>query len=180
MSIGRQVREAIENITRGDAEQALVAAVIAVAATSKLMYPKKKGMDKEYFQDFIRENMQLITGFALPTPLGGLLIPYNHEGLKPMTDSRPIEEILYNIRCHLLHEARLPENVQISKNVIGGKDPIFLPSSFVYGLVAGVVGAHVNRHEVLPSKYWFTVRGKSAAINDFWGKRGELLNWITR
>jgi hypothetical protein len=176
MSIGKQVREAVDNMAEGDSEQALIAVVIAAAATSKRIHQKKK--DKEAFQDFVKDNMGIITGFALPTSVAGLLIPYDHPPLKPMTASRPLEEILYNIRCHLLHEAMLPENVQITDNVIGGKDPILLPSSLITGLIAAVVVARVNRHEVLPPRYVFTAHGNIAVINDFWGKRQELQDWM--
>jgi len=172
VSIGRQVKVALDMWEAGDQGQALIHNILAVAATSKRTHRKKKE-DKIAFLKFIKDNIGIITSFGLNVAqLGGLFFggPDNKHSL---------EEILYDIRCHLIHELKLPEKVQFTENIIGGNgDPFLLPKNIILGLIAAVVVAPVNSLEYLPPQYIFTVNGKTIKINDYWGKKDEFLYWF--
>jgi hypothetical protein len=143
-----------------------------VAATSKRIYRKKK-KDKEAFEAFVKDNIGVVTSVGLNVAqLGGLAIGSSG-------NSRSLEEILYDIRCHIVHELTLPDNLQFTENTIGGGDPYYLlPSHIIHGLLAAVVVAPVNRLEYTPPRYTFTVCGKTSRINDLWGKKVEFLDWF--
>ncbi len=141
MNIGRQVREAIDKMGAGDFGQALIHVLLAVAATSKKTFGRKVP-DNRAFKDFVRDNMGVVTSFGLNVAqLGGLQLG------KP---SQPIEDILYDVRCHVVHSLELPLNIQFTDNTIGGVDPLLIPTPIINGLIAAVVVAPVNSREYGP------------------------------
>jgi hypothetical protein len=172
VSIGRQVKEALDMWESGDPGQALIHSILALAATSKRTHRKKKE-DKIAFLKFAKINIGIITSFGLNVAqLGGLIFGSPDNKLS-------LEDILYDIRCHLIHELTLPEKVQFTENLIGGNgDPFLLPKNIILGLIAAVVVAPVNSLEYLPPHYIFTVKGKTVKINDYWGKKDDFLCWF--
>jgi hypothetical protein len=63
--------------------------------------------------------------------------------------------------------------------VIGSGGPVTsISSAFAVGLVFAVIVAQANRHGYLPPQYTITVNGKTAQMNDFWGKRNECMKWF--
>lgn len=99
MSITARLEKAESDLAAGDFENALIQALIAVAATSKLRYhntPDGKAFKKFLKDEFLRKigpNVGIIGGYT-KVQLGGKLVE--------------IEDILYkHVRCHLLHEAQL-------------------------------------------------------------------------
>ena len=185
MNISRVVREAIDKWVAGDIEHAWQQAVIAVDATAKLSlrnaYPKRS-QNRKRFTAFIKQNIAVVTrcAFGNVTVTGGIISSCAHPDLKPTPGLHPIEEIFYQIRCDLLHEATLSPTIQFTDTlVIGSGGPVTSISSvFVIGLVAAVIVAKANRNGHLPPEYTFNVNGKTAKINDFWGNREECMNWF--
>jgi hypothetical protein len=100
--------------------------------------------------------------------------------VKPTPDGcHPIQDILYQVRCDLLHEAEMPSNTQVTDRlVLGGSSPFLLPASIVHGLIAAVVVAPVNRVLHIPQRCTFSVFGKTARMNDFCGRKADFLKWF--
>ncbi len=185
MNISRVVREAIDKWVAGDVEHAWQQAVIAVDATAKAtlqhVYPRRN-QNRKRFTEFIKQNIDVITrcSFGNVTVTGGILSSCAHPELKPTPGLHPIEDIIYQIRCDLLHEAAVSPTIQFTDElVIGSGGPVTKISSvFVLGLISAVIVAQANRLGHLPPQYMFNLNGKAAKINDFWGKRQECMKWF--
>ncbi len=93
MSIRHRVEDALFLWENGRLEGAFLNILVAVAASSKLRFPRKK--DKVSFEKFLEES----TTVKLSVEFRGQLYP--------------IEHILYKwFRCELLHEGQIPIDVQ--------------------------------------------------------------------
>lgn len=91
--IGNRIDDALFLWKNGRKEGAFLAALIAVAATARLRYPKMK--DRECFEKFLRD-----------THLPVLRVEYRGE-------RHPFEYIFYKwLRCQLVHEGGLPVDIQ--------------------------------------------------------------------
>lgn len=100
MSIRTRIEDADLLFQHGRKEGALLLVIIAVAATSRKRYPKKKYDDNVAFKDFVSEEMsKYAPGWKKDTK-----VDINFQG-KPLW----MPKILYEfIRCNLAHEAELP------------------------------------------------------------------------
>jgi hypothetical protein len=185
MNVGRLVREAIDKMMAKDAEHALIQAMIAVDATAKLTYRSyaKKNESGKRFRQFIDDNMELLTRatFVRGGILGG---PAFFECDHPDLGCAPgnlysFGDILYGLRCHLLHEARLADYVQLTDELkIGAGNPLVLTNHIVYGLLAIVIAAPVNRTQYIPPRYTIRARTKTRKVAAFWGAGTKLLDWF--
>ena len=128
MSVINRVQEAARNIHENNFENAFIQACIAVAATAEKEYPRLK-WDNQKFKEFIKSNLRIIgyVAFNINAPEFNLAI--DHPKLKskrdPKTGAVPLEDIIYHaIRCGLLHEGEMNNNIQISQssNVVFSTD----------------------------------------------------------
>ena len=86
---------------KGRQEGAFLSALIAVAATARLRYPQAK--DREAFEQFLRDSHTV-----------KLSVEYRGE-------CHPIEHVLYKwLRCQLVHEGRIPIDIQFMEDVQPG------------------------------------------------------------
>ncbi len=123
-AIGDEIRDTLDAMRRGDTRAALRSALIATAATSRKMFPnRKKIKDGAAFTNFVRNNIDII--FCVAT--GGVLkfgcdatwsFLCDHPDLRnpPQVpeNAHTIEEILYKVRCDLLHNAEISPEIQFS------------------------------------------------------------------
>ena len=103
MTIPKRIAKARADYAAGDYENALIQAVIAVAATSKKRYPKL--LDRERFVRFLQDDLYS-KGLGNIRVLGG--------GMSVMWQRRPmaLEEVLYrSVRNSLFHEGEFPDDV---------------------------------------------------------------------
>jgi hypothetical protein len=185
MGIGKRVKDALDKIKAGDKEGALESALLGCAATSVKLYRRTLKHDNKRFRAFIRSNIDIITDHTLVISLGtgaSLKIEYDHPNLKPTQgDLRTLEEILYHIRNHQIHESSFPKNIQlIDATTMGAGPPLLLPTTVIYGLLAAILVSPANSAEYLPHSYTLTLNGNAIRLNDYWGKRKEYLEWFDR
>ena len=186
-AIGRRIEKAMFEAVYGNPEEGLLHACIAVDATAGRIYPDKNNTDRN--KTFLRDNIQLI--FFVATALQirareNISLAMNHPDLKTATDqAAPLEDIIYHvIRCSLIHEGALPENVKLAPRDKPGwtialphdGKPNILPWQIVLGLVLAVVGAPVNALERTTNEYTID----RIKLNDFWGEKDRILKILTR
>jgi len=179
MSIGSTIKEVLDKMMLGDIELALRQAVIALDATGNKIYGNLK-RNKTRFLQFVDDNLKFITGFAFHSVVfhGQLTMAYPDRESTTGTSLQSLGKILYDIRCHSVHEAILPEGVVIDDHRLGGGNPFWLIRTISIGLAAAVVAAHVNKKEHLSSGYFFVVGRRRTRIADYWGQRTALWDWF--
>ena len=145
MGVARRIRESVEKLSSGDAEGALIPVCIALDATAGKTYPSLSSSGR--FKAFIRENVALNTtaGFGGCT-IGGISLAFNHPKIKlDRHGCCPFEDILYQVRCSLLHEGEIPINITFGPEPrLGGSNPLQIPRSMIVGLIVAVVCAPAN------------------------------------
>jgi hypothetical protein len=123
-AIGDEIRDALNAMLRGDTRAALRSALIATAATSRKMFPNRKKLkDGAAFQRFVHNNIDIIFHVAS----GGAVrfgsdatwvFSCDHPELRnpPETpeNAHTVEEILYKVRCDLIHNAEISPEIQFS------------------------------------------------------------------
>jgi len=94
-------------------EGAVILVLIAVAATVRKRYARPMS-DKEAYKRFIHDELEKITNG--PTQNVAFYFRKEHH--------RSIEDLIYTfIRCELVHEGSLPEDIQFTQPVLGDGKP---------------------------------------------------------
>ena len=94
-------------------EGAVTMVLIAVAATVRKRYPRPM-QDRTAYKRFVRDELQKITNGPDRN------VDFFYDGDPHVS----LEEIVYKfLRCELLHEARLPENITLTQPVKGDGKP---------------------------------------------------------
>lgn len=185
--VGKRVKKAlIELFCRRDPEEAALHVSVAVAATSQKEYPKEK--DNVAFTRFVEENADLVWTHHGVRLSSTLFV----QGLKRndalAADFANLSDVLYRlVRCTTVHEAGLGRGVIFTPVEVGGPVvmsggyPATLPWQALYGLLLAVIGSEKNSDQKIPregarEKPWtfWNVPGQPA-LNDFWGKREEIV-----
>ncbi len=113
MSIRSRLEDATALWTAGRKEGAFVQILIAVAATSRKRYSRDEWDDSESFRNYVYDEMGVITG----GPKYDVALPFRGRTV-------PLEDILYaHFRCQLLHEADLPEDINLIEPVVEHGQP---------------------------------------------------------
>jgi len=136
MSLQSRIQDATVLWQNGRHEGAILSALIAVAATSRLRYPDRNALnDREAFEKFLADEKP-----------GVLAFEYRGE-------VHTLEHIIYKwLRCQLVHEGELPIDLELTDNeglsVRAGGAPEFilrLSRGWFRFLVQCVVNAQENR-----------------------------------
>lgn len=183
MGVGKRVKDALDRMREGDKEGALECALLGCAATSATIYRRTLRHDNKRFREFIKSNIDIITDHTLVLSIetgANLRLEYDHTNLKATPEGvRSLEEILYHIRNHQVHQSSLPDNIQLTDDLsLSCGSPLLLPSTIIFGLIAAVLVSPVNSTEYLPPSYVLTLNGQTVRLNDYWGKRKEYLQWF--
>ncbi len=100
----------------------------------------------------------------------------------PGINVRTMPEMLYDVvRCTAVHEAGLPDNLHFTKDSviqIGLDGELVLPIDVIYGLLVAIVASPKNANEKIKENPVFSFARKSIHINDFWGKRKKVEEFI--
>lgn len=149
MSIKARIEDAEILWKLGRKEGAWAMALIAASATSRKRYPRPI-LDNEAFKSFIRDVLPtLVAG----KPLKGTPNP------RVFFDQTPVEDIIYiHLRCNLLHEGEIAEQVEFSESkIVDGKlqatlevgSPNKIPDFWVLHLIKAVKEAPENASEFI-------------------------------
>jgi len=128
-------------------EGAFVSILIAVAATAKKRYSRKKFKDNEIYKKFLLDEMGSITGGPSQN------VKFYHNGKYKV----PLENIIYNIlRCELIHEGATPQTIHFEEPILDNRkiyntlklyDPIGFPIGWIWNLARIVINAPENADE---------------------------------
>ncbi len=148
----KYIRESERYWLENEKEMALVLALLAIAATSRKRYPRKKGFsDSGSFKKMIHDHSRTImssTGKSFP--IANIQFEFGDRG-----NSTSLGEIFYNeYRNNLFHEATLPEKVSLSASkIVDGRyqaelkitrEIIEIPDFFILRLIKIVRDAPEN------------------------------------
>ena len=103
MDVAKTVEEARLLYESGLKESALRSLLLAVAATARKRYPRKKYGDEAAFTSFVLDEMLAGRFFG---PCVKAAISMRWKGL-----ATPLETIIYELRCTLVHESEMHEHV---------------------------------------------------------------------
>ena len=178
MPVADRVKESIDKLNEGDPINALIQVCIAIDATSKKEYPGQKPGQR--FKAFLKKNQPFITRLSTgKLEIGGSIIFTTKGRVKSL------EEVLYKlVRCCLLHEGDLSEEVEITKNNVLGMTAtgkVLVSENLIIAMVGAVVGSPVNIKEKIPDGYTIGLSGTDLRIdiNSLWGKR-EYIHELVR
>ncbi|HKR59487.1 MAG TPA: hypothetical protein VJS64_07110 [Pyrinomonadaceae bacterium] len=102
--IVRRIQKAEKDYAEGDYENALIQALIAVAATSAARYPNLG--DRVRFEKFLAKDFGPNLGANFAIKDGFIKVPYKGQ-------QQQVEHIFYKfLRCELLHEADVPPDIE--------------------------------------------------------------------
>ena len=171
MSIGNRVDEAYLKLISGDLENSLIQLSIAIDATAKKKYGNKTGVGKRV-RNFISEYEDLITHLSM----AGRLRLFAKNGVK-FGDKGSLGNVVYkSIRCSLLHEADLSDQVVFKTGpVIGMEDGKFVVTDqLLWGLLLILVGEETNTNEVMKQNHQMQFNGNNLDLNNLWGNLAEI------
>ena len=183
MSVGSQLSDAMRKLAEDCFEDAVVAASVALSATARLEYPKDG--DKAACHKFLEHNLPIISkiswvSFGVSQPIN---FKYRRlDSRAPGIAVRTMPEMLYDVvRCTAVHEAKLPDNLRFTKQPViqlGNDGELVLPIDLVYGLLMAVVASPKNTGQKIDGDPVFSFGGKSVRINELWGNRGKIEDFV--
>ena len=129
-----------QEYSKGNYETAFSLACQALDATSKLIYPELRSGER--FKKVIDDNFRFFCKKGLPgISCRGITFCNSiiKTELKMQKNQATLQEIIYKlVRCSLIHECTLPENLKLTrKTLIGPKEnKFYIPVSIVQGLLS--------------------------------------------
>jgi hypothetical protein len=176
MSIKSRVLKSIQDSSRGELENALIQALIALDTTAKR--EGITGTNASRIKTFLSNNRALLTRAGLIfLEFRGTVILKSLNASGQLVD-QTLEEILYHVlRCHLLHEGEIPPQIIFTKDQRFGSDDqgrVILPETFIFGILMCVIGSHSNTGERLNKPIGITIHGKKYLIDSLWGMKDEI------
>jgi len=166
MSIGNRVDEAYMKLLSGDLENALIQLSIAIDATAKKKFNNEKKVGKRV-KTFVNEYEDLITHLSMVGQLrifatGG--VSYGNKG--------DLGEVLYkSIRCALLHEADISNQVVFKSGTMTGMEngKFIVTEQLLWGLLLILVGEETNSSQKLKQDHRMIFNDQNLDLNNLWG-----------
>jgi hypothetical protein len=176
MSIESFMQDACNRLEQREYLSALTSACIALEATGKAEHHHAKPCKR--LKKVLNANLDIFTSIAFSGAL--LAMPGSKIHFQDPVDPVKLislEDLIYKtIRCNLVHEACLPDNVMLTEEQIftqsGGSTQ--LPTTFIYALILVVIGSPSNSRRKLSMSPIMTVRNVKLDINSLWGQSTEI------
>jgi len=171
MSIGNRIDEAYVKLVSNDLENSLIQLAIAIDATAKKKFNGEKKVGKR-IRRFVNEYEDLITHFSMAGQLrifAGGGISYGDKG--------SLSDVIYkSIRCALLHEADVSEEVVFRKGKLQGMDngKFIVTDQMLWGLLLILIGDEVNSNQRLKQNHQMTFNEVVLDLNMLWGNLDEI------
>jgi hypothetical protein len=176
VSIAKRVETALDFISKGDFENALIYISIVVDATSKKESPRSMSQSNRN-KKFIDDNQDFVYRFST----GGQVSVTGTLNYPTGTLGRTLYKI---IRCGLLHEGILPDTFVMldgqglgfmRTNIDQDKPMGFAISTYLLvALLILVITSPVNRRESINGGMDFTIYDITSQVNNIWGDRSHL------
>lgn len=174
MGIIDKVRDSIRLLQDGGYESAMALACTALDATAKKEFPSLSPGDR--IKRFLNKNLDIVTvvgfGGALYCAPGSKLRLKDPQSASKSHQVEDLETIVYKaIRCKLVHEASLPEDVVFTEDPFyGEKDgKFFLPTRIIWAILLAVVASPCSGawsgHEDVPLDF----PQEGGSLRQLWG-----------
>jgi hypothetical protein len=85
------------------------------------------------------------------------------------------------VRCSLLHEGSLPNEIEITKEALFGvtnDGKVIISEKLIWGMILAVIGSHVNKGEALPDYYTASIGKTTLKLNELWGEKEKIYNLV--
>lgn len=171
MSIGNRIDEAYIKLVSNDLENSLIQLSIAIDATAKRKYKSEKKVGKRV-RKFVSEYEDLITHFSM----GGQLRIFAAKGIR-YGEKGSLGDVVYKtIRCALLHEADISDQVVFRNGKLQGMDngKFIVTDQLLWGLILILIGDETNSNQKLKQNHIMTFNGANLKLNELWGNLKEI------
>lgn len=177
MKISEHIKQSLDAADRGQLDQAILSACIAIDGTASKMYPEESGVGKR-FRKFINEHIDIIEVMHAGLNLQETVFPFkSNKGVVGVTFADVIYE---KFRCNLAHGAELPEGYGVAVQIAPGHmqfsidleaGAMTVPQSAIYALGLACVLAPVNGDQKIGSNlYHYRDAINSYVVDRWWGK----------
>ncbi|MDN3562619.1 hypothetical protein [Vreelandella neptunia] len=177
MKIADHIKQSLDAADRGELDQALLSACIAVDGTAKKMFPGEPKVG-ERFRRFINEYLDIVELMFGGLNLEETVFPFKNS--KGNIGIRFADVIYEKFRCNLAHGNELPDGYGVSVQIAKGhqrfminiqNESMTLPQSAIYALGLVCVLAPVNADQKIGSNlYHYMDPINSYVIDRWWGK----------
>jgi hypothetical protein len=167
--VSRRINQCIAHLQAKDWEGALVNLFPALDQTAKRRR-SKDGVGSR-IRAFIEDEEGLISCIAT----GNFIANVNVQGVS-------ITDALYKFgRTSIAHEGELDPRLNFNEGgqLVIGNDRWDLPVGYIFGMAIAVIVAPENAEEVLPAKLSATIMGEQRKLNELWGKRDTIRQFIS-
>jgi len=166
MSIGDRVDEAYVKLGSDDLENSLIQLSIAIDATAKRKFKKEKKVGRR-IKKFVDEYEDLIIHFSM----AGQLRIFARDGIVYGKKGSLGNVVYKSIRCALLHEADISDQVVFKKGTVLGMDngKFIVTDQFLWGLILILVGDKININQRFKIPREMIFNGVRLKLNDCWG-----------
>jgi hypothetical protein len=176
MAISDRISQCIEHLDQGDHENAFIQLSIAIDGTAKKQYVGL-GSTKRC-KKFLRDNLPFVL-WSLTNGTTTKVKDFTFEFQSSGSPSGPtkFEDVVYSaLRCNLLHEASLPDNIEFtSQSAIMMKDGrLHFPTALIGALAFAVISSPANANEPAPLGQSFTFGTKTFDISELWADRAAV------
>lgn len=184
LKISDNISATIDELDRNHYELALRHICVAIEQSAKKFFGLKKGKRNNY-KNFISNYYWILELMVFQ----GLDLDKCKFGNFPIeTDGKPIKQpsiadIIYHIiRCGLMHDDGVPENIQFTENnsIYLDKNILLIPKNFIWGLIAIVTFTKCNKNESIDKRFWIQVSVNRFCLNDFFGQEEIMKNIYER
>jgi hypothetical protein len=99
-----------------------------------------------------------------------------------LSGEKKFEQVLYDlVRCSLLHDGCLPKEIEITEDnkigvTIDGK--VIFSKKLIWGMILSVIGAPVNKDEIIPDFYTTSIKQITLKLNELWGEKEKIYNLV--
>lgn len=170
--VGELIQETIEAMDYGATDKAFAMTCAAVEATLKKSL-ETDALSAGDYQKFIKQHWQLLSFMGLPRALP---LPMNVDfRLKTIIHGFHIngaEELILHLVRQTAAMGRTPAQFKFhTGNAIEIRgNQIFIPVTFIGGLVGIVIFQPANKNQTVPEKYWINVSDFKMFVSEFWGR----------
>ena len=185
MEVGKSVAKAIDEVTAGDRESAMLHACNAVDGTASKSHPDIKHNNSR-FTKLLRDNYLTLGVMGMPgINIADTRFPIDVSSPKAPGGGTDLADIIYGIhRCSHGHGNALPNGFELIPDSLGQPERttifiergrIRLSDRVIFALLGIAVFAPENIDQVAPPEYLLTLGyNRKFMINEWWGRRTDF------
>lgn len=171
--ISETIQESIDLMERGLYEKAFTKAALVCRETIKKDLEKDELTLSDY-KNFVDEHWGLISFMCFPhskSPYLDLQFVIKEISMNPRRNYT-LKEIVVYLLTYALKYKKLPPDMTFfaGNNFEKNNNRLFIPGTFVSGLLGLMVVHPVNKNEEIPDKYWINISDFKMFVSELWGR----------